>query len=83
MKPLLVIQVKAALEQQNGAPPSDEEVFTEMLSKAMVEKDAIRAALLVAKQAADEKAAAEAAAAAEQAGAADQEAPAAEDAAAE
>jgi len=83
VKPLLVIQVKAALEQQNGAPPSDEEVFTEMLSKAMVEKDAIRAALLVAKQAADEKAAAEAAAAAEQAGAADQEAPAAEDAAAE
>ncbi len=83
MKPLLVIQVKAALEQQNGAPPSDEEVFTEMLSKAMVEKDAIRAALLVAKQAADEKAAAEAAAAAEQAGAADQETPAAEDAAAE
>jgi hypothetical protein len=83
VKPLLVIQVKAALEQQNGAPPSDEEVFTEMLSKAMVEKDAIRAALLVAKQAADEKAAAEAAAAAEQAGAADQETPAAEDAAAE
>lgn len=83
MKPLLVIQVKAALEQQNGAPPSDEEVFTEMLSKAMVEKDAIRAALLAAKQAADEKAAAEAAAAAEQAGTADQEAPAAEDATAE
>jgi len=78
-----VIQVKAALEQQNGAPPSDEEVFTEMLSKAMVEKDAIRAALLAAKQAADEKAAAEAAAAAEQAGTADQEAPAAEDATAE
>ena len=78
-----MFQVKAALEQQNGAPPSDEEVFTEMLSKAMVEKDAIRAALLEAKQAADEKAAAEAAAAAEQAGAADQEAPAAEDAAAE
>ncbi len=78
-----MVQVKAALEQQNGAPPSDEEVFTEMLSKAMVEKDAIRAALLAAKQAADEKAAAEAAAAAEQAGAADQEAPAAEDAAAE
>jgi len=78
-----VVQVKAALEQQNGAPPSDEEVFTEMLSKAMIEKDAIRAALLAAKQAADEKAAAEAAAAAEQAGAADQEAPAAEDAAAE
>ncbi len=78
-----MVQVKAALEQQNGAPPSDEEVFTEMLSKAMIEKDAIRAALLAAKQAADEKAAAEAAAAAEQAGAADQEAPAAEDAAAE
>ncbi len=78
-----MIQVKAALEQQNGAPPSDEEVFTEMLSKAMVEKDAIRAALLAAKQAADEKAAAEAAAAAEQAGTADQEAPAAEDATAE
>ncbi len=54
-----------------------------MLSKAMVEKDAIRAALLEAKQAADEKAAAEAAAAAEQAGAADQGPPAAEDAAAE
>lgn len=83
MNLLLVVQVKAALEQQNGAPPSDEEVFTEMLTKAMVEKDAIRAALLAAKQAADEKAAAEAAAAAEQAGAADQEAPAAEDAAAE
>ena len=46
-----------------------------MLSKAMVEKDAIRAALLEAKQAADEKAAAEAAA--------DQGPPAAEDAAAE
>ncbi|DBA85374.1 hypothetical protein WJX79_002769 [Trebouxia sp. C0005] len=78
-----ITEVKAALEQQNGAPPSDEEVFTEMLTKAMVEKDAIRAALLAAKQAADEKAAAEAAAAAEQAGAADQKAPAAEDAAAE
>lgn len=79
---LVAMQVKAALEQQNGAPPSDEEVFTEMLSKSMVEKDTIRSALAAAKQAADDKAAAEAAAAVEQAAAAEQEGPAAEDAAA-
>lgn len=76
------MQVKTALEQQNGSPPTDEEVFTELLNKSMVEKDAIRSAMAAAKQAADEKAAAEAAAAAEQASAAEAEAPAAEDAAA-
>lgn len=74
--------MKAALEQQNGAPPTDEEAFTELLKKSMIEKDAIRSAMAAAKQAAEEKAAAEAAAAAEQAAAAEAEAPAAEDAAA-
>ena len=76
------LQVKAALEQQNGAPPTDEEVFAELLTKSMVEKDTIRSAMAAAKQAAEEKAAAEAAGAAEQAAAAEAEAPAAEDAAA-
>lgn len=77
------IQVKAALEQQNGSPPTDEEVLTELLSKSMVEKDAIRSAMAAAKQAADERAAAEAAAAAEQASVAEAEAPAADDGATE
>ena len=74
------MQIKASLEQQNGSPPSDEEVFTELLSKAVVDKDAIRGAMAAAKQAADAKAAAEAAAAAaaEQAAAGEQEAAPAE-----
>ena len=74
------LQIKAALEQQNGASPSDEEVFTELLSKAVVDKDAIRGAMAAAKKAADEKTAAEAAAAAaaEQADATGSDAPAAE-----
>lgn len=76
------MQVKAALEQQNGSPPTDEEVFTELLNKSIAEKDVIRSAMSAAKQAADEKAAAEAAAAAEQASAAEAEAPAADDTAA-
>ena len=49
------------MEQQNGAPPTDEETFTELLSKAVIEKEAIRTAMAAAKQAADEKAAADAA----------------------
>ncbi|KAL3163290.1 hypothetical protein ABBQ32_009684 [Trebouxia sp. C0010 RCD-2024] len=78
-----ITEVKAALEQQNGSPPTDEEVLTELLSKSMVEKDAIRSAMAAAKQAADERAAAEAAAAAEQASVAEAEAPAADDGATE
>ncbi|KAL3131855.1 hypothetical protein ABBQ38_007568 [Trebouxia sp. C0009 RCD-2024] len=78
-----ITEVKAALEQQNGSPPTDEEVFTELLSKSMIAKDAIRSAMAAAKQAADERVAAEAAAAAEQASVAEAEAPAADDAAAE
>ena len=79
---LLAPQVKTALEQQSGSPPTDEEVLTELLAKSMVEKDAIRSGMAAAKQAAEEKAAAEAAAAAEQAAGAEAEAPAADDAAA-
>lgn len=58
------MQVKTALEQQSGAAPSDEETFTELYSKGAADRQTIRDALAVVKQAADEKAAAEAAAAA-------------------
>ena len=80
VKSYFTMQIKAALEQQNGSAPSDEEVFYELLSKAVVDKDAIRSAMAAAKKAADDKAAAEAAAAAaaEQADATGADAPAAE-----
>ena len=68
-------QVKATLEQQNGAAPTDEETFNELFSKGIVDRQTIRDALAVVKQAAEEKAAAEAAAAA---AAAEQEAAAAD-----
>ena len=73
-------QVKTALEQQNGAAPSDEETFNELFSKEIVDRQTIRNALAAVKQAAEEKAAAEAAAAA---AAAEQEAAAADVPAAE
>ena len=80
-----LMQVKIALEQQNGAPASDEEVVTDLLSKETVTKDTIRAAIASAKQAADEAAAAaaEAAIAAEQAAATEQETAPADEAAVE
>ena len=68
-------QVKTALEQQNGAAPSDEETFNELFSKEIVDRQTIRDVLAAVKQAAEEKAAAEAAAAA---AAAEQEAAAAD-----
>lgn len=58
------MQVKAALEQQNGAAPSDEETFSDLFTKGVVDRQTIRDALAVVKQAAEDKAAAEAAAAA-------------------
>lgn len=74
----LCTQVKATLEQQNGAAPTDEETFNELFSKGTVDRQTIRDALAVVKQAAEEKAAAEAAAAAAEQEAAAADAPATE-----